>query len=91
MADLTAHDLWLERLFIYLYETRPLQHQQTPDEQETHHQRRDQDSVCHALHYPSIHECRGMGILRTSHKVLSAKFVFKAFSEVVPGVVPSHT
>jgi hypothetical protein len=26
MADLTAHDLRLDRLFIYLYETRPLQH-----------------------------------------------------------------
>jgi hypothetical protein len=66
MADLTAHDLRLDSLFIYLYETRPLQHQQAADKQQTQHQRRDQYSVCHALHYPSIHECRGMGVLRTS-------------------------
>src|SRR5215210_2116981 len=66
MADLTAHHLRLDRLFIYLYETRPLQHQQASDEQETEHQRRDHYSVCHALHYPSIHKVRGMGVLRSS-------------------------
>ena len=55
MPDLTADDLRLDRLLIYLYETRPLQQPQAADEQETQHQRRDQYSVCHALHYPSIH------------------------------------
>src|SRR5829696_621736 len=55
MPDLTADDLWLDLLLIYLYETRSLQHQQAVDHQETHHQRRDQYSVCHAQHYLSIH------------------------------------
>src|SRR5215207_9372256 len=55
MANLRAHHLRLDHLLIYLYETRSLQHQQAADHQETHHQRGDQYSVCHALHYPSIH------------------------------------
>ena len=37
MPDLTAYHLRLDRLFIYLYESRPLQHQKATDEQETHH------------------------------------------------------
>src|SRR5215212_12075284 len=73
MADLRAHHLRLDRLFIYLYETRPLQHQQASDEQETEHQRRDQYSVCHELHHPSIHECRGMGILGSSRSKLPTR------------------
>jgi hypothetical protein len=41
MPDLTADDLRLDRLLIYLYETRSLQQPQAADEQQTQHQRRD--------------------------------------------------
>jgi hypothetical protein len=36
-------------------------------------------------------ELRLIGFLRSSHKVLSAKFVFREFSEVAPGLVTPHT